>query len=235
MKSGFREGRAFDYGIYSIDQVHTGEIIVAKETIGGFDLVETGFSPLPATPGSLHLGAWAISHELILQIAPLVLVREPVQTWASIERLNRYAKGRSPYYSPLDFFLSSYANVVAFAVAARRQGLPVYVLTAEQLGANPEACLRQLYDKWDIPWTRTMVDWTIPYGAKTWFSNEALHRMSHDPRFIRSKESLAAATRFAYAASSVSNVVSPEERNLIKQQLEALYRRARRLSRRDFG
>jgi hypothetical protein len=235
VKSGFREGKAFDYSIYSLDTSHAAKIIVAKETIGGFELVETGFSPLPAAPDVLHLGVWALSHELVLRVEPLVLLREPLQTWASIERLNQYAAGRSPYHSPLQFFLASYANVVAFAVAARRRGLPVYVLTAEQLGRNPENCLRRVCEKWEIPWTRAMIDWPVPYGIKTWFSAEAAYRMTHDPRFIRSKESLAAANRFAYSESTVDAIVTPEARAVITQRLEVLYRRAKRLAHHDFG
>src|SRR5437879_6371299 len=70
VKSGFREGKLFDYGIYALDA--SEEILVAKETIGGFELVEAGFSPLPAAPDVLHLGAWTLSRELVLRVAPLV-------------------------------------------------------------------------------------------------------------------------------------------------------------------
>jgi hypothetical protein len=235
VKSGFREGRAFDYGIYDLDGREHDQVVVAKETIGGFDVAETAFSPLPAAPDQLRLGMWTLSHEHILRIEPLVLLREPLQAWGSIERLNQYAAGRSPYHSPIDFFLTSYSNVVAFAVAARRRGLPVYVVTLEQLGARPERCLRELCRKWEIAWTPAMINWTMPYGANTWFSDEASYRMAHDPRFIRSKASLSATWHFGYVPTSTDNVITPSDLSRVDRCLTPLYKRARRLARHDFG
>jgi hypothetical protein len=91
---------------------------------------------------------------------------------------------------------------VQFAIDAHNRELPIRVLTLEQLGESPEERLRQICMTWDIPWSPAMVNWTLAYGVKTWFSDEAKYRFEHDPRFRKSKESLTAAHAFAYAPSA---------------------------------
>jgi hypothetical protein len=103
VKSGFREGKPFDYRIYDLESPSREREIIAKETIGGFLEPEANFAPIPPGPDALVLGIWSLSTELIVRTQPLVLLRDPMQTWASIERLNRYSVGISEYHSPIEF------------------------------------------------------------------------------------------------------------------------------------
>ena len=56
VKSGFREGRQFDYRIYDLERSGRERKIIAKETIGGFQNPEANFAPIPAGPDALDLG-----------------------------------------------------------------------------------------------------------------------------------------------------------------------------------
>jgi hypothetical protein len=235
VKSGFREHKPFDYGIYDLEGPSRGKIIIAKETIGGFLKPEANFAPIPPGPDSFALGIWSLSTELVVRTRPLVLLRDPLQTWASIERLNRYSEGISEYRSPIEFFLESFANVVRFAVDARDRELPVSVITLEQLGVRPEECLRELCRRWDLPWSPAMIDWTLAYGVRTWFSEEAKHRFEHDPRFRKSKESLTAARAFDYTPSTLDGAITNTDKQLIAQRLMPLYSQAVQIARRDFS
>jgi len=228
VKSGFRERGVFDYSFYEGPKVG---IHVAKETIGGFDISEAEFSPLPFQPKQpeLSIGKWRPSRATLARVKPLVVLRDPMQTWASIERLNIYSDGLSPYYSPFDLFIASYTNVAEFALNANAQGLPVLAWTLERIGDDPKARLARLCQLWDIPWSSSMVDWTHPLGVNTWYSEEARERMRVDPRFIRSKESLAAASRFFYTATNPDGIVKIGDGEVIRRRLLPLYEQFRRL------
>ena len=80
-----------------------------------------------------------------------------------------------------------------------------------------------------------MINWTLAYGVKTWFSAEAKRRFEHDPRFRKSKESLTAARAFAYAPSALDGVISDTDKQLITQRLMPLYGQAVHIARRDFA
>lgn len=234
VKSGFREGRQFDYRIYDLERSSREREIIAKKTIGGFLQPEANFAPIPPGPDALDLGIGSLSTEIIVRTQPLVLLRDPMQTWASIERLNRYSDGISEYHSPIEFFIESFANVVQFAIDAHERELPIQVIALEHLGERTEVCLRQICTKWDIPWSAAMINWTLAYGAKTWFSEEAKHRFEHDPRFRKSKESLAAAHSFGYAPCALDGEIANNDRQLIAERLMPLYGRAVQMARRDF-
>lgn len=235
VKSRFREGKPFDYRIYDLGGPSREREIIAKETIGGFLKPEANFAPIPAGPKVLVLGIWSLSTELIVRTQPLVLLRNPMQTWASIERLNRYSEGISEYHSPIEFFLESFANVVQFAVDAHKRELPIHVITLEQLGERPEECLRQICTTWGIPWSPAMINWTLAYGVKTWFSEEAKYRFEHDPRFRKSKESLTAARAFAYTPPTLDGEIADADKQLIAERLMPLYSQAVQMARRDFA
>jgi len=125
IKSGYRQGEDFDYSFFDYDEQQEAKILVAKETVGGFVQPETAFSPLPNHGEHTKIGPWLAAPSEIKTLEPLILVRDPLQTWMSIERLNRYSKNISPYYSPFEYFDASYTNVITFLSAARQQKLPV--------------------------------------------------------------------------------------------------------------
>jgi len=232
IKSGYRQDGVFDYSWF--DLLNDPRTLVAKETIGGFEDPETKFSPLPGREGLPTVGAWYASPDLITTLEPIVLLRDPVQTWASIERLNQYSAGRSRYHSPYDFFLNSYRAVAEFALEARRADLPVWCVTQEMLALDIYTMLKRICDKWKLPWHRSMVDWTLPYGEHTWFSEEAIRRMRDDPRFQKSKESLAAAHRWDYRPSS-TGFLDPNVVGEIEAELRCLYNDVQLLATADFG
>ncbi len=232
VKSGFREGKPFDYSIFNLDGPNHEEMVVAKETIGGFLKPEANFAPIPPGSDGFLLGAWTLSIDLLVSTEPLVLLRDPLQTWGSIERLNRFSRGISPYQSPIELFIDSFINVASFAIDALARDLPIHIFTLEQLGAYPEECLRHICEKWDMPWSPAMVTWTLPYGAKTWFSEEAKDRFENDPRFRKSKESLTASKAFGYMPTAVDGGMSDSDREVIAERLMPLYDEVARLAER---
>lgn len=235
VKSGFREGKPFDYSIFDSDGPNRDKIVIAKETIGGFLKPETDFTPIPPGSDAFLLGAWALSTDLLVRTEPLVLFRDPMHTWASIERLNRFSRGISPYQSPIEFFVDSYTNVASFAIDAYARGLPIHIITLEQLGERPEECLQRICEKWGMSWASAMVRWNLPYGAKTWFSDEAKDRFDNDPRFRKSKESLTASKSFAYVPSTLDGAMTDDDKELITERLTPLYAEIVQLAHQDFG
>lgn len=232
VKSGHRSGADFDYTYFELLDQSSQQVLVAKETIGGFDHDEANFSPLPATHGAmLRLGAWSLSRSIVERLDPVVLIRDPRQTWNSIEKLNRWSAGKSPFHSPFSFFLDSYRHVAQFALDAHHQGLNPMIVTLEDLGYLPDVLLSEICQRWGLPYDDAMVRWTLPYGAKTWFSDETRVRMASDPRFRKSKETLEHATSFAYQPSAVE--ISPLEASTIKRELEPLYETLASLAHRE--
>jgi len=230
VKSGYRQDGTFDYSFFQLDNPDL--ILVAKETVGGFELPETTFSPIPASLDTLRREAFAPS-EQGANLRLLALFRDPLQTWASIERLNIYSAGISPYYSPFKYFVTSFEAVFSFLTEARRLGINIRVITQEMLAAQPVVILKTICKLWEIPWSPAMVAWTHPYGAKTWFSDEARFRMDHDPRFMKSKEALAASNSYRYVPST-TEFVAPEHRVEIRYQLNPLYAAITKMALQDF-
>jgi len=101
------------------------------------------------------------------------------------------------------------------------------------LGAEPSIVMPQICAKWGIPWTDTMINWALPYGAKTWFSNEARDRMMNDPRFRKSKESLEASTKYNYRSSPMIAIVERHKKH-IRKHLLPLYEQATAYANEDF-
>lgn len=233
IKSGYRQDGVFDYSFFELEQEGTQGILVAKETVGGFKDPETSFSPLPNRGEQEKVGPWVASPEEIKHLEPLILIRDPLQPWGSIERLNRYSEGVSKYHSPFEYFIKSYKVVNDFLSAAKDQDLPVRAITQESLGVHSREVLQAICQMWDIPWTEAMIEWTEPYGSKTWYSDEAKERMRTDPRFKRSKELLERSTRYNYRPSLVDDI-EDWQRDVIEEQLLPLYKRAVSYAKQDF-
>lgn len=233
IKSGYRQDGTFDYSFFDLEQKDRGHLFVAKETVGGFAVPETIFSPLPNFGEHEQVGPWLASPSEITKLEPLILIRDPLQTWASIERLNRYSEGISEFHSPFEYFEASYRKVAEFLIAAKARELPVHCVTQEMLGQDPVNIMSRICDKWDMPWSESMIFWDKPYGVKTWFSNEAKTRMLTDPRFKRSKESLEASTRYDYNPSVVDDI-APWQVETIETGLRPLYEVAVSYARKDF-
>ena len=239
IKSGYRENGTFSYEVFKEESCMSGEgqrVWVAKETIGGFELPEASFSPLPHTASTLDsvtLGPWVVSLKALHRLKPLVLIRDPLQVWNSISKLNKYSEGKSKYYSPFDYFVKSYMAVAEFLFAAKENGLPVFAVTQEMLAANPQEILSRICDLWGIPYFKSMVHWTEPYGSKTWFSDEALERFRSDPRFQLSKAVLTNSTHYDYRPSNPD--VLPEHEEVIEKQLRPLFTKSTAMGLADFG
>ena len=234
IKSGYRQDGEFDYTFFDLAATIGDDIFVAKETIGGFQVPETQFSPLPEAGPHVTIGSWSLDRQQVVGLEPLILMRDPLQTWGSIERLNRASLGLSPFHSPFDFFVTSYKAVAAFALASRTEDLPVWCVTQELLATDIRAVLKRVCERWSIPWHPSMVEWTQEYGVRTWFSEEAQYRMDNDFRFQQSKAALAASHRWQYRESPTDDV-SPEDREIIESDLRPLYAKFCALAEADFG
>lgn len=239
IKSGYRENGTFSYEVFKGEgTVPAGEkrVWVAKETIGGFFRAEASFSPFPSSEvrdDSLMVGRWVVSRKSIQRLKPLVLIRDPLQVWNSIKKLNKMSAGVSKYHSHFDYFVDSYSAVAEFLFAAKEIGLPVFAVTQEMLGAAPQKVLPRICDKFGIPYSDAMVQWTEQYGSKTWFSEEALERFRSDPRFQHSKLVLKNSTHYDYRPSKVN--ILDEDKAVIEKQLLPLYAKAAAFAEADFG
>lgn len=235
VKSGYREDKnEFDYSFFEIGNDRYGHVLVAKETVGGFAGAEATFSPLPNHGDNIMVGPWMASPDEIRRIEPMILIRDPFQTWNSIHKLNEYSAGKSEYYSPFEYFVQSYKNVADFLIAAKEEGLPVHALTQEMLAADPHGIMEKLCDKWGIPYDPAMVNWSLPYPSKTWFSHEALERFENDPRFQYSKEVLQNSTGYDYRPSP-TRAIEADKATIIEAELYPRYEAAKRLANIDFG
>lgn len=239
IKSGYRENGTFSYEVFSGDSNNSAEekrVWVAKETIGGFFRPEASFSPLPdcvSGEDCFTVGRWNVSRKSIQRLKPLVLIRDPLQVWNSIKKLNEMSAGVSKFHSPFDYFVESYSAVAEFLFAAKESGLPVFAVTQEMLGADPQRVLSRICDKFGIPYSDSMVHWTVPYGNKTWFSEEAQERFRSDPRFQRSKDILKNSTQYDYRPSKIN--IRDEDKAIIEEQLRPLYAKAAAFAKADFG
>ena len=233
VKSGFRQDGTFDYGFFSLDAQEPNKIFVAKETVGGFQQPEVDYSPLPAAGGQVSIADRFPSPEDIVKVRPLFLFRDPFQVWNSINRLNVFSAGKSPYFSPFSFFIESLQNVFEFMQYARRVTPHAYCVTLERLASDPKRFIRSICEKWEIPYTDQMVDWTLPYGQRTWYSDETRHRMAHDPRFMHSKELLEKSRTFGYKPSELKGITEAHIQE-ISEKLMPLYEQIVKISERDF-
>lgn len=232
VKSGFRQDGTFDYGFFSLDEGREDKIFVAKETVGGFAPEETDFSPVPKAPGGTSIANRFPSQEAIDKVRPLFLFRDPQQTWNSINKLNDYSAGRSPFHSPFEYFITSYRNVFEFLMHAKSVTPNAHCLTLEELARDPRSVLENLCAKWNIRYHEQMVEWDLPYGERTQFSEETKMRMETDPRFMKSKEGLERSSRFEYSPSVLD--IMTEHRERILAELQPLYENACELSEKDF-
>lgn len=234
IKSGFRQDGTFDYGFFLLDKDDPSKIFVAKETVGGFQRPEVEFSPLQTTKKVASISDRFPFSEEIAQVKPLFLFRDPFQTWNSINKLNVFSAGKSPFFSPFSYFLKSYQNVFDFMVYAKKVTKDVYCITLELLASDPKLMFSRICDKWNIPYYDQMIDWTLPYGEKTVYSEETKERMSKDPRFIRSKQGLEESSSFSYKPSEVSGV-SDEQMQIIKTKVLPIYEQIVSISKKDFS
>lgn len=234
VKSGFRQDGTFDYQFFSLDEGDESSIYIAKETVGGFAPPETRFNPLTeATSNRPSIAERFPSVEAIEKVRPLVLFRDPMQTWNSINKLNKYSKGKSEFHSPFRYFISSYRNVFEFLMHAKGITRHAYCLTLERLASNPYEVLRDVCSKWQIKFHDQMIEWSLPYGQKTHYSEETMDRMEHDARFKKSKESLEKSWRFHYTESLVRGIRTAHRRK-IQNELQPLYDQAIALAAVDF-
>lgn len=234
VKSGYRQNGEFDYSFFWLDEHDLARVFVAKETVGGFVRPEAEFMPIgDEYLGELFIGERFPGPHFIDKVRPLFLFRDPLQTWNSINRLNRLSDGLSPFFSPFEYFVISYRNVFEFLDYSREVTPHAYCLTIEQLGADPEWFLNALCHRWDLRYHSAMVKWELGYGDRTWYSEETKHRHDTDARFKLSKESVERSTEFGYTPSPLSDI-HPEHLQIITRDLQPLYTRAQRWAKEDF-
>jgi hypothetical protein len=202
-EKGYPDYRVFD-GSHKVFKDYPTKVIFLKETIGHANVSECCFDVFP-------------NPETVIFSKPIYLFRDPVETWNSWKKLN-FANSRGK--SDLALFLKAYTHVYNTFITTQTISPHVSCLTREHLLGNLRIVFQRLCQKWDIPFSDSMINWEKSFDSNDNFTCTSSERKT----FNRIMKDLKKTRSFSYIQNQV-NFVTQKEREEIEKHLKPLYER----------
>ena len=209
VKTGIREMGVPDYslfdGTHKVFKEHPDKVIFAKETFGAIGNKEV-FE-------SLRLCTYLVFPDAksVRRSRPIFLFREPIANWNGCKQVGNC--------TTLGLFCRAYTSAYNSFVSALAMSDRVTCLTRQTLLANPEYIMGQICDRWDIPFSSSMVSW-----QNSLLENENFSATEQERKNMRWQQKVLSVTTSFIERPENDELVTEAERDYLHQTLTPLYR-----------